>query len=118
MRAQEDRVPLDIAAKINNAPAPKGVRARRESASTLRCCRNCSRPSGAAILLPHCRSESAKCGRRWPRVVSNAGIAHRLWVTQGTVEKNVRCIMGKLDLPEAGDDHRRVLAVIAFLDAH
>jgi DNA-binding NarL/FixJ family response regulator len=48
---------------------------------------------------------------------SNAGIAHRLWVTEGTVEKHVRSILSKLDLPETADDHRRVLAVIAFLDA-
>jgi DNA-binding NarL/FixJ family response regulator len=49
---------------------------------------------------------------------SNAGIAHRLWVTEGTVEKHVRAILTKLNLPEADDDHRRVLAVITFLDAH
>ncbi len=48
---------------------------------------------------------------------SNAGIAQRLWVTEGTVEKHVRSILSKLDLPETGEDHRRVLAVIAFLDA-
>jgi serine/threonine-protein kinase PknK len=48
---------------------------------------------------------------------SNAGIASRLWVTEGTVEKHVRSILTKLNLPEAGDDHRRVLAVITFLDA-
>jgi serine/threonine-protein kinase PknK len=48
---------------------------------------------------------------------SNAGIAHRLWVTEGTIEKHVRSIMGKLNLPVTGEDHRRVLAVIAFLDA-
>ena len=45
------------------------------------------------------------------------GIAHRLWVTQGTVEKHVRSILTKLNLPETGDDHRRVLAVITFLEA-
>jgi DNA-binding NarL/FixJ family response regulator len=49
---------------------------------------------------------------------SNSGIARRLWVTEGTVEKHVRSILAKLRLPEAGDDHRRVLAVIRFLDAH
>jgi DNA-binding NarL/FixJ family response regulator len=49
---------------------------------------------------------------------SNGGIARRLWVTEGTVEKHVRAILTKLNLPEAGDDHRRVLAVIAFLEAH
>jgi DNA-binding NarL/FixJ family response regulator len=49
---------------------------------------------------------------------SNAGIARRLWITEGTVEKHVRSIMTKLRLPETGDDHRRVLAVVTFLDAH
>jgi DNA-binding NarL/FixJ family response regulator len=48
---------------------------------------------------------------------SNAGIAHSLWVTEGTVEKHVRSILMKLDLPETGEDHRRVLAVITFLQA-
>jgi DNA-binding NarL/FixJ family response regulator len=48
---------------------------------------------------------------------SNAGIAHRLWVTEGTVEKHVRSILAKLRLPETQDDHRRVLAVITYLDA-
>jgi serine/threonine-protein kinase PknK len=49
---------------------------------------------------------------------SNAGIARALWVTEGTVEKHVRSILAKLDLPETTDDHRRVLAVITFLEAH
>jgi serine/threonine-protein kinase PknK len=48
---------------------------------------------------------------------SNAGIAHQLWVTEGTVEKHVRSILAKLRLPESGDDHRRVLAVVTFLEA-
>jgi len=48
---------------------------------------------------------------------SNSGIARRLWVTEGTVEKHVQSILGKLGLTEAEDDHRRVLAVITFLDA-
>jgi DNA-binding NarL/FixJ family response regulator len=49
---------------------------------------------------------------------SNAGIAHQLWVTEGTVEKHVRSILMKLRIPEASDDHRRVLAVLTFLDSH
>jgi serine/threonine-protein kinase PknK len=48
---------------------------------------------------------------------SNAGIGRRLWITEGTVEKHVHSIMTKLRLPETGDDHRRVLAAITFLDA-
>jgi DNA-binding NarL/FixJ family response regulator len=48
---------------------------------------------------------------------SNAGVARRLWVTEGTVEKHIRSILTKLDLPETGDDHRRVRAVITFLDS-
>jgi serine/threonine-protein kinase PknK len=48
---------------------------------------------------------------------SNAGIARRLWITEGTVEKHVNSILSKLLLPDTADDHRRVLAVIAFLEA-
>jgi DNA-binding NarL/FixJ family response regulator len=48
---------------------------------------------------------------------SNAGIARELVVTEGTVEKHVHSILSKLLLPETGDDHRRVLAVLTFLDA-
>jgi DNA-binding NarL/FixJ family response regulator len=48
---------------------------------------------------------------------SNAGIARVLWVTEGTVEKHVHSILGKLPLPQTQDDHRRVLAVLTFLDA-
>jgi DNA-binding NarL/FixJ family response regulator len=48
---------------------------------------------------------------------SNAGIAHRLWIAEGTVEKHVNNILSKLQLPDTADDHRRVLAVIAFLEA-
>ncbi|MCU1427669.1 MAG: response regulator containing a CheY-like receiver domain and an DNA-binding domain [Actinomycetia bacterium] len=48
---------------------------------------------------------------------SNVGIAHKLFVAEGTVEKHVNSILAKLQLPETQDDHRRVLAVIAFLEA-
>jgi DNA-binding NarL/FixJ family response regulator len=48
---------------------------------------------------------------------SNSGIAHRLWISEGAVEKHVRSILSKLQLPATDDDHRRVLAVLTFLDA-
>jgi DNA-binding NarL/FixJ family response regulator len=48
---------------------------------------------------------------------SNAGIARQLWVTEGTVEKHVRSILTKLNLQETNDAHRRVLAVLTFLEA-
>jgi len=48
---------------------------------------------------------------------SNAGIAHRLWITEGTVEKHVRSILARMQVADTGDDHRRVLAVLAYLES-
>jgi DNA-binding NarL/FixJ family response regulator len=48
---------------------------------------------------------------------SNGGISRELWVTEATVEKHVRSILMKLHLSETDDMHRRVLAVLTFLDA-
>ena len=48
---------------------------------------------------------------------TNAGIARRLWITEGTVEKHVHSIFIKIRLPETDDDHRRVLAVVTYLGA-
>jgi serine/threonine-protein kinase PknK len=48
---------------------------------------------------------------------SNSGIARKLWVTEGTVEKHIGNILTKLRLPETDDMHRRVLAVLTFLNA-
>jgi DNA-binding NarL/FixJ family response regulator len=48
---------------------------------------------------------------------SNAGVARELWVTEGTIEKHVRSILTKLHLPETDETHRRVLAVLTFLEA-
>jgi DNA-binding NarL/FixJ family response regulator len=48
---------------------------------------------------------------------SNRAIAQRLFITEHTVEKHVKSIFGKLRLPDTADDHRRVLAVLTFLDS-
>jgi serine/threonine-protein kinase PknK len=47
---------------------------------------------------------------------SNVGIARQLWISEGTVEKHVRSILTRLGLPQTDEHHRRVLAVLAFLD--
>jgi DNA-binding NarL/FixJ family response regulator len=47
---------------------------------------------------------------------SNAGIARQIWVTEGTVAKHIQSILMKLDLSETSDDHRRVLAVLTYLE--
>jgi DNA-binding NarL/FixJ family response regulator len=48
---------------------------------------------------------------------SNHGIAERLVITERAVEKHITSIFGKLALPAAADDHRRVLAVLAYLQS-
>ncbi|MEO3811510.1 response regulator transcription factor [Sphaerisporangium sp. B11E5] len=49
---------------------------------------------------------------------SNAAIARALFVTEAAVAKHIAGILTKLDLPPAGDDHRRVLAVLTYLRGH
>jgi DNA-binding NarL/FixJ family response regulator len=48
---------------------------------------------------------------------SNRAIAAALFVTEHTVEKHVKNILATLQLPQSADDHRRVLAVLAFLNS-
>ncbi len=48
---------------------------------------------------------------------SNHAIAERLVVTDHTVEKHVKNIFGSLSLPPSPDDHRRVLAVVTYLNS-
>ncbi len=48
---------------------------------------------------------------------SNQGIAERLNISERSVQAHVASIFERLQLPAGGDDHRRVLAVLAFLRA-
>jgi DNA-binding NarL/FixJ family response regulator len=48
---------------------------------------------------------------------SNHGIAEQLVITERAVEKHITSIFGKLNLPAAAEDHRRVLAVLTYLQA-
>jgi serine/threonine-protein kinase PknK len=90
--------------------------------------------AGASVVDPSLVQELVKARRRQdpldvlsPREhevlalmaegASNAGIARRIFVAEGTVEKHVRSILIKLALPESDTDHRRVLAVLRFLEA-
>jgi DNA-binding NarL/FixJ family response regulator len=90
--------------------------------------------AGAAVVDPALVQELVKARRRrdpldvlsvrerevlalMAQGASNAGIARQIFVTEGTVEKHVRSILTKLDLPESAADHRRVLAVLRFLEA-
>ena len=47
---------------------------------------------------------------------TNRGVARRLWLTDRTVETHVSSIMAKLGLADSDEDHRRVLAVLSWLD--
>jgi DNA-binding NarL/FixJ family response regulator len=49
---------------------------------------------------------------------TNSAIGERLFISEHTVEKHVRNIFSTLQLPVSADDHRRVLAVITYLDSH
>jgi DNA-binding NarL/FixJ family response regulator len=49
---------------------------------------------------------------------TNRAIGERLYISEHTVEKHVRNVFTTLQLPASADDHRRVLAVVRFLDAH
>lgn len=86
-------------------------------------------PEVVARLLTVSRARDGALARLTPRESevlalmaegrTNVGIAGRLWLTERTVETHVSSILAKLGLGSAGEaDHRRVLAVLAWLDAH
>jgi DNA-binding NarL/FixJ family response regulator len=78
----------------------------------------------ARLISPDSREGTADLTSREQEVLAlmaegltNAGIASRLVLTERTVESHVRNVLMKLDLPDGGDDHRRVLAVLAYLSS-
>jgi serine/threonine-protein kinase PknK len=89
--------------------------------------------AGAAVVDPTVVQELVKARRRHDPLdvlsarerevlalmaegASNAGIARQMFVSEGTVEKHVSSILMKLDLPHSEVEHRRVLAVLRFLE--
>jgi DNA-binding NarL/FixJ family response regulator len=70
---------------------------------------------GASIALGGLTSREREVLALMAEGRSNMAIADSLFVTPGAVEKHITSIFSKLDLPACDDDHRRVLAVLAYL---
>jgi hypothetical protein len=66
-------------------------------------------PTGSRLRVASCCCPARRAAR------SNAAIARQLVVSDAAVAKHIANVLAKLDLPPAADDHRRVLAVLAFL---
>jgi DNA-binding NarL/FixJ family response regulator len=80
--------------------------------------------SGGTVLDPEVVAQLAELTTREREVLgliaegrTNAAIARKLVITEGAVEKHVSSILAKLNLPPSEDDHRRVMAVLAWLGA-
>ena len=73
-------------------------------------------PAGAT-RSSGCRRGSPRCSALMAEGRTNPAIARQLVVSDKAVEKHVGNIFLKLDLPPAADDHRRVLAVLRWLEA-
>ncbi len=75
-----------------------------------------ARPNGPRALLDDLSERELEVLAAMAEGLSNRAIGERLWISENTVEKHVKSIFGKLQLPATADDHRRVLAVVRFLD--
>ncbi len=93
--------------------ADGGTALDREVVAELVRARHAGDSGGIAGLTPREREALALMAEG----KTNAAIARAMVVTPGAVEKHVSNIFSKLDLPATDDDHRRVLAVLAFLGA-
>jgi DNA-binding NarL/FixJ family response regulator len=109
-RVSEVRTFVDAVRRV----AAGGTALDREVVSSLVRDRHSGEKSSAIDLLTARERETLELiaqGR------TNAAIARELVVTLGAVEKHISSIFSKLDLPATNDDHRRVLAVLAYLRA-
>jgi DNA-binding NarL/FixJ family response regulator len=107
-RVSEVRTFLDAIARV----AAGGTALDREVVTSLVRDRDRASAGGELTVLTKRERETLELiaqGR------SNAAIARELVVTPGAVEKHISNIFNKLDLPATDDDHRRVLAVLAYL---
>jgi DNA-binding NarL/FixJ family response regulator len=75
------------------------------------------RPSQGEDPLEHLTSREREVLALMAEGRSNKAIAERLFVTEHTVEKHVKSILATLRLAPSSEDHRRVLAVLTFLDS-
>jgi DNA-binding NarL/FixJ family response regulator len=74
-------------------------------------------PEGAPALLERLTIREREVLELMAEGRSNGGIAESLVVSLGAIEKHITNIFAKLDLPACDEDHRRVLAVLAYLRA-
>lgn len=75
--------------------------------------------AGSGSALDGLTAREVEVLRLMAEGLTNAGIARRLWLTERTVETHVSSIIAKLDVDGGdGDGNRRVLAVLAYLEAH
>jgi DNA-binding NarL/FixJ family response regulator len=74
-------------------------------------------PGGEDDALEELTEREREVLRLMAEGLTNAGIAKRLYLSERTVEAHVRHVLMKLDLPAGDDLHRRVLAVLAQLNA-
>jgi DNA-binding NarL/FixJ family response regulator len=73
------------------------------------------RPRRAQNPLEHLSEREREVLAAMAEGRSNKAIGERLFITEHTVEKHIKSILTKLDIPATGDEHRRVLAVLRFL---
>ena len=95
--------------------AAGGTALDREVVSALIADRDRGGDEAELGALTAARARDAGADRR--RAGPTRRIAREMVVTLGAVEKHVSNIFAKLDLPAGDDDHRRVLAVLAYLRA-